>query len=95
MTDDKERSEKDGTDKDEPEVKEIDCLEAIGHLYAYLDGELDRVEKFQVEQHLEHCKSCYSRAQLEGAINERLTNFHKDEAPDSLQDRLRDLVDKL
>ena len=90
MTDDNSNS-----DKDKPDVQEIDCLEAISHLYAYLDGELERVEKFQVEQHLEHCKSCYSRAQLEGAINQRLTAFHKDEAPESLQDRLRNLVDKL
>lgn len=85
----------DEDEKDKPDIKEIDCLEAIGHLYAYLDGELGSVEKFQVEQHLDHCKSCYSRAQLEGAISQRLTTFHKDEAPESLQDRLKNLVDKL
>ena len=82
-------------DKDLSEAKEIDCLEAIGQLYAYLDGELGKVEKFQVEQHLEHCKSCYSRAQLEGAINQRLSNFRKDEAPDTLQERLKSIMDKL
>ena len=48
-----------------------------------------------VEQHLDHCKSCYSRAQLEGAINQRLSDFHKDDAPDSLKDRLKNIVDKL
>ena len=90
MTDDESKP-----DKDMKDAKEIDCLEAIGHLYAYLDGELGRVEKFQVEQHLEHCKSCYSRAQLEGAINQRLSDFHKDEAPDTLQDRLKNIIDKL
>jgi len=91
MTDDKERSKKDKT-----EIREIDCLEAIGQLYAYLDGELEgSVEKTQVEQHLSHCKSCYSRAQLEGAINQRLTDFHKDKAPDSLEDRLKNIIEKL
>ena len=95
MTDDKHKPDKEKPDKDEPESREIDCLEAIGHLYAYLDGELGRVEKFQVEQHLDHCKSCYSRAQLEGAINQRLTDFHKDKAPDSLEDRLKNIIEKL
>ena len=91
MTDDKSKP-----DENKPDVKEIDCLEAIGQLYAYLDGELDgSVEKTQVEQHLEHCKSCYSRAQLEGAINQRLANFHKDKAPDSLQGRIKSIIDKL
>ena len=86
----------DDQNKERPEFEEIDCLEAIGQLYAYLDGELDGSdEKKQVEQHLDHCKSCYSRAQLEGAINQRLSNFHKDKAPDSLEDRLKNIIDKL
>ena len=91
MTDDKSKP-----DENRPDVKEIDCLEAIGQLYAYLDGELEgSVEKTQVEQHLEHCKSCYSRAQLEGAINQRLSSFHKIDAPDALQNRLKNIIDKL
>jgi anti-sigma factor (TIGR02949 family) len=102
MTDDKQSQDRDRPDhKGEPDkgksqIREIDCLEAIGQLYAYLDGELEgSVEKTQVEQHLEHCKSCYSRAQLEGAINQRLSNFHKDKAPESLQGRLKNIIDKL
>jgi len=94
MTDDKSKPRE--NENDNPDVKEIDCLEAISQLYAYLDGELEgKNEKFQVEQHLAHCKSCYSRAQLEGALNQRLANFHKDKAPDSLQDRLKNIIDKL
>lgn len=82
-------------DKDKPDVNEIDCLEAIGHLYAYLDGELnDKEQRAQFEQHLDHCRSCYSRAQMEKALNQRLESMEKSNPPETLQNKLRDLIDK-
>ena len=81
---------------DKTGIEEIDCLEAIGHLYAYLDGEItDQTQLAQIEQHLDHCRSCYSRAQMEKALNKRLESMSEDEAPESLQGRLRDLIEKL
>ena len=82
--------------KDNPVFKEIDCLEAIGHLYAYLDGEIsDKNQLAQMEQHLGHCKSCYSRSQMEMAINNRLESMNKTDTPESLQKRLSKIIDKL
>ena len=85
------------TDKtDNPDFEEIDCTEAIGHLYAYLDGELkDKIALAQFEEHLNHCKSCFSRAQLEGMINRKLSSLKTDDAPESLQDRLKNIMDNL
>lgn len=83
-------------DNHTPDFDEIDCVEAIGYLYAYLDGELgDKDSQKKFEHHLEHCKSCYSRAELEKAINKRLSTMKQGTAPESLQKRLRDLLDKL
>lgn len=83
-------------EKDNTEDKEIDCLEAIGQLYAYLDGEIsDKAQKSQMEHHLSHCKSCYSRSQMELAINTRLEHLDETDTPDELQDRLRNIIDKL
>jgi anti-sigma factor (TIGR02949 family) len=84
------------SDKGKPAVEEIDCLEAIDNLYAYLDGELEDqavLEKF--EAHLGHCRSCYSRAGMEKALNRRIEKSGSGEPPESLQHRLRDLIDKL
>jgi predicted anti-sigma-YlaC factor YlaD len=42
---------------------DIGCLQAIEAFYAYLDGELEdpkSIEEF--EDHMKHCRSCYSRA---------------------------------
>lgn len=72
---------------------EHDCLEAIDNLYAYLDGELspEEVEKF--ENHIDHCRSCFTRKEFESAISKRIRKM-RGQVPDTLQDRLRDLIEK-
>lgn len=79
---------------DKPEVMDSDCLEAFDHLYAYINGELkDNDSVAMIEHHLDHCRSCYSRAQMEKELNERLKKSGKDKAPDTLQDRMKKLID--
>ena len=78
------------------DVEEIDCLEAIDSLYAYLDGELndkDTLAKFR--KHLGHCKSCYSRSELEGVINERIKETGNSKTPEKLKGRINDFLDDL
>ena len=74
---------------------DIGCLEAIEALYAYLDGELgDDVSIEQVEQHMEHCRSCYSRIEIEKALNERMRRSAKHESPEALRKRVGKLMEK-
>ena len=81
--------------KDEHEHNHLehDCLEAIDNLYAYLDGELppEEVEKF--ENHIDHCRSCFTRKEFESAVSKRLQKL-KGEVPESVQNRVRDLINK-
>lgn len=92
-------SEMKETDKHE----DIGCLEAIETLYAWLDNELDAGQKASFEHHLQHCKSCYSRAELEraltGHIRRSAGSGRKDKehtpAPASLQNRLDKLLKEL
>jgi anti-sigma factor (TIGR02949 family) len=79
---------------DKPDQLDSDCLEAFDHLYAYLNGELkdpDAVAK--IEHHLDHCRSCFSRAQIERELNARLKQSGNDTPPESLQNRLKKLID--
>lgn len=79
---------------DKPEPEEIDCLEAIDNLYAYLDGELkDQEDLAKFQQHLSHCRSCFSRAELEGVLSERIKESGVKKTPEALQNRLRKLID--
>jgi anti-sigma factor (TIGR02949 family) len=74
---------------------DIGCLEAIETLYAYLDGELDDdISIEQVEEHMEHCRSCYSRKDVERALTEHLRRTGKKNAPAELKDRLNKLIDE-
>ena len=81
-------------EEDKSNVEEIDCLEAIELLYAYLDSELNDEELAKYEHHMGHCRSCYSRSELEIALNKRIEASGKGEAPEALQNRLRNLIDK-
>lgn len=81
--------------KDTSQIDEIGCLEAINGLYAYLDGEMDDPEAIaKIEQHLGHCRYCFSRIELERALTARIRTSAKSHTPETLQSRLRDLMDK-
>jgi anti-sigma factor (TIGR02949 family) len=81
---------------DNKHIEDIDCTEAIGQLYAYLDNEIDDNESLEkLEHHLKHCKSCYTRSEVEGALSGRIEQAVKTNAPTALQNRLRGLIEKL
>jgi len=81
-------------DNDKPKIVDSDCLKAFDNLYAYLNDELkDPHALAEIEHHLEHCRSCYSRAQVEREINKRLKQSGQPEAPASLQNRLKKIID--
>jgi len=74
---------------------DIGCLEAIEAFYAYLDGELSdpaAIEDF--EHHMSHCRSCFSRAEVERLLNRRMRETGTATAPDQLKDRVRRLLDE-
>lgn len=73
---------------------DIGCLQAIEMLYAYLDGELGDEEAIaRVEKHLGHCRSCYSRTQMERVLTQHIRSANRQTVPDALQSRLRKLMD--
>lgn len=83
------------SDKKDNEIEEIDCIDAINGMYAYLDGEMsDPVELAKFEKHLQHCRSCYSRRELENALSKRIKNEAQDKTPEELKSKLRNLIDK-
>ena len=74
---------------------DIGCLQALELCYAYLDGELEASEVEGFEQHMAHCRSCYSRSELEGLITAHLRDVAAEPAPAALKRRLRTLLDQL
>lgn len=83
-------------ESDKTEAKAIDCLEAFDHLYAYLNNEItDQADLANIEHHLSHCKNCYSRAEMERKLNQRMKHAGENRIPASLQDRLNKLINDL
>jgi len=82
------------TNGDHPAQDEIGCLQAIETLYAYIDGEMEgEITLAQIEHHLGHCRSCYSRMELEQALTAHLKASEKTSAPKALKGRLRKLME--
>ena len=74
---------------------DMGCLEAIEALYAYLDGELKDPQSIaDFEHHMSHCRSCYSRAEVERLLTDRLRAASVSHASERLKKRLLDLLDE-
>jgi anti-sigma factor (TIGR02949 family) len=83
-------------DKIETDKREdIGCLQAIEAFYAYLDGELDDPKSVaDFEHHMGHCRSCFSRADVEKLLTDRMRQSASSEAPEELRGRIRRLMDE-
>ncbi|ACL72795.1 putative transmembrane anti-sigma factor [Thioalkalivibrio sulfidiphilus HL-EbGr7] len=72
----------------------LNCEEVIEQLFTYLDGELDHVHSAAIDRHLERCRDCFSRAEFEKRLRERIRASAKASAPDSLHRRVKGLLDQ-
>lgn len=68
------------------------CEDALGLLAAYLDGELEGGIGGEVESHLEKCRSCYSRAEFERRLKQKVAESGQADVRPELRDRVGDLI---
>jgi anti-sigma factor RsiW len=61
-------------------------------LMRYLDGDLEPVEAFLVEEHLERCEACRRRARFERALLDGVRARLAVASPPALRARIRSLV---
>jgi predicted anti-sigma-YlaC factor YlaD len=74
-------------------TKTIDCEQALRLLAVHLDGELAAAQQHEVEQHLERCRSCYSRAEFERRLKSQLGQLRRGGVEPALQTRIQGLLD--
>jgi anti-sigma factor (TIGR02949 family) len=67
------------------------CEEALRLLAQFLDRELADIDHAEVDRHLRTCRGCYSRAEFERRLREKLTGLRAFDVPDRLEDRIRAL----
>lgn len=76
-----------------PEGPMIDCEEALRRLAEFLDHELDATPGAEVERHLEACRSCYSRAEFERRLKDRLLELRQLPVDAAFEARICELTD--
>jgi mycothiol system anti-sigma-R factor len=76
------------------EKRTVMCEEVLEHLFAYVDQELDAEKKAEVDQHMERCRGCFSRAEFEKRLKARIMATGSSKAPEHLRQRVRSLIDK-
>jgi anti-sigma factor (TIGR02949 family) len=72
--------------------KEINCEEALRHLFEYLDKALEGDLQHQMEQHMSNCRSCFSRLEFEQSLKAHVHRAGSDSAPASLRAKISNLV---
>ena len=68
------------------------CEEAMRLLAEYLDHELDPERGIDLEQHLDICRSCYSRHEFEKGLKERVAGLAAEPVRPEFHDRIQSLV---
>jgi anti-sigma factor (TIGR02949 family) len=68
------------------------CEEAMRSLAEYLDNELTAGNEQSIREHLELCRSCYSRAEFERRLKSELRKLGKDDVPIGFEQRVRRLL---
>lgn len=72
----------------------LTCEEVIRQLFAYLDRELDDEVSVEIDRHLETCRECFSRAEFERRLRQKVRETGKQQPPERLQRRIRAMLDR-
>lgn len=71
---------------------DIDCDQALRRLFDFLDHELADDERDAVERHLQTCRSCFSRADFERRLKDKLRELRDAEPAQTASERIKALV---
>ncbi|MEX0731760.1 MAG: zf-HC2 domain-containing protein [Aquisalimonadaceae bacterium] len=72
---------------------DLTCEEVMEQLFTYLDKELTNRHSAAIDAHLERCRDCFSRAEFEKRLREKVGQTATVEAPERLRRRVKGLLD--
>ena len=67
----------------------MDCSEAIGRMFVFIDKELDQASCSDIQRHLDECGPCLAKYQLEVTVKSLVARSCTEVAPADLRDRVR------
>lgn len=66
----------------------VDCSEALGRMFVFIDNELDSAGCAQIQQHLDECGPCLAKYNLERTVKAVVARSCTEVAPQSLRERV-------
>lgn len=72
----------------------LTCEEVMELLFVYLDQEVGDELGSRIEHHLETCRDCFSRAEFERRLRDRVRDSGRARAPERLHKRIRKVLDE-
>ena len=76
-------------------IRPIDCEQALQHVFELIDHELQGEEREAMEQHLDTCRSCFSRVEFERRLKAKLKTLRQAEASAKARTRIEELLKAL
>lgn len=73
----------------------IDCTEAVRQLWAYLEREVDPVERRRIEEHLAMCRRCCGEMEFAEEMRRFMARRPEVEVPPGLMTRMEQLINDL
>jgi len=67
---------------------ELDCSEALAHLYEFIDGEIGPVDRARIAAHLQECGPCLGEFDVERVVKALVARSCCQVAPDELRARV-------
>ena len=74
------------------ESRTIDCEEALRRLFEYLDAELHGEAEREMRDHLERCRTCFSRLEFERRLKAHVGDLRDEPVPSELEVRIRRIL---
>jgi anti-sigma factor (TIGR02949 family) len=71
---------------------DIDCEQALRKLFDFLDHELEDDERDAMQRHISTCRSCYSRANFERRLKDKLIQLRHGEPEHDANERIKRLL---
>ncbi len=73
-------------------AQKMSCEDVMSKLYAYLDNEIDAPTEAYIDEHIHHCRDCFSRAEFEKALRKRVASTAEVVTPSDTRSRLESLI---
>jgi mycothiol system anti-sigma-R factor len=75
------------------DTRTIDCEEALHRLFEYIDAELHEESRREMEQHLERCRSCFSRVEFEKRLKAHTAELCHEPVSAAFEQRIHGLLE--